>query len=158
MNAARSRSALEENRRSQPRTVSTGRSSSSAIRRCPHPTAAASTAAPTTIEQRRHRQRGGSRQLGTRGGVFRQKITDGDRILATIIYRRRICSLNTLAELFGISRSTLWNAINDVQPIMDVRGIDIVPAQQRFTTPQELLDSVTADPTPASSSQSEPPC
>jgi hypothetical protein len=110
------------------------------------------------IEQRRHRQRGGPRQLGTRGGVFRQKITDGDRILATILYRRRICGLNTLAELFDISRSTLWNAINDVQPILDIRGIDIVPAQQRFTTPQELLDAVTADATPASSSQSEPPC
>jgi hypothetical protein len=36
------------------------------------------------IEQRRHRQRGGNRRAGTRGGVFRQKITDGDRILATI--------------------------------------------------------------------------
>jgi hypothetical protein len=28
------------------------------------------------IEQRRHRQRGGNRRPGTRGGVFRQKITD----------------------------------------------------------------------------------
>ena len=39
------------------------------------------------IEQRRHRQRSGNRRPGTRGGVFRQKITDGDRILATILYQ-----------------------------------------------------------------------
>jgi hypothetical protein len=59
------------------------------------------------IDQRRHRHRGGDRQPGTRGGVFCQKITDGDRILATILYRRRVCGLDTLAELFTISRSTL---------------------------------------------------
>ena len=71
------------------------------------------------IEQRRHRQRGGNRRPGTRGGVFRQKITDGDRILATILYQRRICTLDTLAELFDICKSTLWNAINDVLPILE---------------------------------------
>jgi hypothetical protein len=92
------------------------------------------------IEQRRHRQRGGARQLGTRAGVFRQKITDGDRILATILYRRRICTLNVLAELFAISRSTLWNAINDVEPILDARHITIPTAERRFTTAHELLE------------------
>ncbi|MFD7772522.1 hypothetical protein [Streptomyces sp. NPDC059787] len=35
------------------------------------------------LEERRHRQRGGDRRPGTRGGLFRQKITDADRILAT---------------------------------------------------------------------------
>jgi hypothetical protein len=93
------------------------------------------------IEQRRHRHRGGDRRPGTRGGVFRQKITDGDRILATILYRRRVCGLDTLAELFAISRSTLWNAINDVAPILDDRRITIVPADHRYTTTAELLAS-----------------
>ena len=58
------------------------------------------------IEERRHRQRGGNRRPGTRGGVFRQKITDADRILATILYRRRVCGLDALAELFGVCKST----------------------------------------------------
>jgi DNA-binding transcriptional regulator YdaS (Cro superfamily) len=91
------------------------------------------------IEQRRHRQRGGNRRLGTRGGVFRQKITDGDRILATILYRRRVCTLNVLAELLGISRSTLWNAINDVQPILDARRVTITPANHQHSTTAGLL-------------------
>lgn len=93
------------------------------------------------IEQRRHLQRGGDRRPGTRGEVFRQKITDGDRILATILYRRRICGLNILAELFTVSRSTLWNANRDVEPILDAHHIVILTAERRFTTAQELLGS-----------------
>jgi transposase len=101
------------------------------------------------IEQRRHRHRGGDRRPGTRAGVFRQKITDGDRILATILYRRRVCSLDVLAELFTISRSTLWNAINDVAPILDDRRITITPAEHRYGTATDLLTSVTDSDTPS---------
>ncbi|MFJ1656702.1 ISAzo13 family transposase [Streptomyces sp. NPDC088337] len=97
------------------------------------------------IEERRHRQRGGNRRRGTRGGVFRQKITDGDRILATILYRRRVCGLDALAELFGVCKSTLWNAIRDVLPILDDRRIDIAPAGHRHPTAADLLTSVGAD-------------
>jgi hypothetical protein len=97
------------------------------------------------IEQRRHLQRGGDRRPGTRGGVFRQKITDGDRILATILYRRRICGLNILAELFTVSRGTLWNAIRDVEPILDAHHIMILTAERRFTTAQELLGSTAQE-------------
>jgi Rhodopirellula transposase DDE domain/Helix-turn-helix of DDE superfamily endonuclease len=93
------------------------------------------------IEQRRHRQRGGNRRPGTRGGVFRQKITDGDRILATILYQRRVCTLQTLAELFGISRSTLWNAINDVLPILDTHHVTITPADHHHASAADLLAS-----------------
>ncbi|SPT49844.1 ISAzo13 family transposase [Actinomadura madurae] len=98
------------------------------------------------IEQRRHRQRGGDRRPGSRGGVFRQKITDGDRILATILYQRRVCTLHTLAELFDISRSTLWNAINDVLPILDAHHVTITPADQHHASAADLLAS-TSKPT-----------
>jgi DDE family transposase len=93
------------------------------------------------IEQRRHRQRRGNRRPGTRGGVFRQKITDGDRILATILYQRRVCTLDTLAELFAISRSTLWNAIRDVLPILCAHGAAITPASHRYASAAALLAS-----------------
>lgn len=94
------------------------------------------------IEQRRHIQRGGDRRPGTRGGVFRQKLTDGDRILATILYRRRICGLNPLAELFGVCRSTLWNAIRDVQPILGAHRLTISPSEHRHATAADLLASI----------------
>jgi transposase len=96
------------------------------------------------IEKRRYRHRGGERRPGTRGGVFRQKITDADRILATILYLRRICTLEMLAELFDVSRSTLWNAINDVLPVLDSHGPAIAPAEHRFATAAELLASTPA--------------
>ncbi|MBB5775040.1 hypothetical protein HD596_001796 [Nonomuraea jabiensis] len=96
------------------------------------------------IEQRRHRQRGGNRRPGTRSGVFRQKITDGDRILATILYQRRVCTLNVLAELFDISKGTLWNAINDVFPVLDTHHAPITPADHRYATAADLLTSIQA--------------
>ena len=98
------------------------------------------------IEQRRHRQRGGNRRPGTRGGVFRQKITDADRILATILYQRRICTLDTLAELFDICKSTLWNAINDVLPILDNHHPAITPADHRYASAADLLASTDTPP------------
>jgi hypothetical protein len=98
------------------------------------------------IEQRRHRQRGGNRRPGTRGGVFRQKITDGDRILATILYQRRICTLDTLAELFDICKSTLWNAIKDVLPVLDKYHPAIIPADHRYASAADLLASTDTPP------------
>lgn len=97
------------------------------------------------IEERRHRQRAGNRRPGTRGGVFRQKITDSDRILATILYRRRVCGLDALAELFGVCKSTLWNAIRDVLPILDDRRIHIAPADHRHPTAAALLTTVATN-------------
>ena len=47
------------------------------------------------IEQHRHRQRGGDRLPGTRGGMFRQGITDADRILATVLSQRQFCNQQT---------------------------------------------------------------
>ncbi|MFI6496625.1 hypothetical protein [Nonomuraea typhae] len=95
------------------------------------------------IEQRRH-QRGSTRRPGTRGGVFRQKITDGDRTLATILYQRRVCTLNVLAELFNVSKSTLWNAINDVMPVLDTHNAPITPTDHRYLTAADLLASIQA--------------
>ncbi|WP_043637573.1 ISAzo13 family transposase, partial [Nonomuraea candida] len=108
------------------------------------------------IEQRRHRQRGGNRRPGSRGGVFRQKITDGDRILATILYQRRVCTLDTLAELFDISRSTLWNAINDVLPILCTHGPAITPADHRYASAAALLAST--DPPHEHADPGKPAC
>lgn len=55
-------------------------------------------------ERHRHRRRGGEALPGARGGVFTQKITPDERILATVLYQRGLCSQDTLAELFTVSR------------------------------------------------------
>ncbi|MFC7388456.1 ISAzo13 family transposase [Sphaerisporangium rhizosphaerae] len=97
-----------------------------------------------TIERRRHQQRGGERLAGSRRGVFRQKITDADRILATVLAQRQLCDQQTLADLFGVSRGTIRNAIDDVLPLLKQDGYISTPATHRFTTATELLASVSA--------------
>ena len=103
-----------------------------------------SVAYAATVEKRRHRQRGGDRQLGARGGVFRQRITDADRILATVLFQRRLCSQDALAELFGVSRGTLRNAYADVLALLADHGFTITRADQRFATASEVLQAVAA--------------
>lgn len=101
------------------------------------------------IELRRHQQRGGPRQPGTRGGVFRQKITDAERLLAAVLYERKLGTRQVLADAFGVSLGTLNNALADAQPVLREAGITLPPATSRFTTGAELLASVSTD-TPTS--------
>jgi DNA-binding transcriptional regulator YdaS (Cro superfamily) len=98
------------------------------------------------VERRRHHQRGGDRLPGTRGGVFRQKITDADRILATVLDQRRLCDQQTLADLFGVSRGTIRNAIDDVQPLLQADGYTAVPAPQKYATAATLIASIPNEP------------
>lgn len=97
------------------------------------------------LEQRRHRQRGGDRRPGTRGGIFRQKITDADRILATVLSQRDLCDQQTLANLFGVSRGTIRNAIKDVQPLLEQDTYVPARAERRFETATDILASITGD-------------
>lgn len=101
------------------------------------------------IERRRHQQRGGPRQPGTRGGVFRQKITDAERLLAAVLYQRKLGTRQVLADAFGVSLGTLNNALADAQPVLHEAGITLPPGPTRFTTGAELLASVDSD-TPTS--------
>jgi Rhodopirellula transposase DDE domain/DeoR-like helix-turn-helix domain len=100
------------------------------------------------VEQRRHQRRGGDKQPGTRGGIFRQKITDADRILATILSQRKLCSLETLAELFDVSRATIRNAMYDVMPLLDEDGFTTTTSQQRFSTAADIRAFATTTPEP----------
>jgi hypothetical protein len=94
------------------------------------------------IENRRHRQRGGPRQPGTRGGVFRQKITDAERMLAAVLNERKIANRQVLSTAFGISFRTLSNALADALPVLREAGITIRPAAFRFTRADDILTFV----------------
>jgi transposase len=94
-------------------------------------------------ERRRYRQRGADRLPGTRSGVFRQKITDTDRILATILYHRNLCTGDVLAGLFHVSRRTIGTVIADITPLLEQHGPVIEPAGTRYATAADILVSVT---------------
>ena len=94
-------------------------------------------------ERHRHRRRGGETLPGARGGVFTQKITPGERILATILYQRKLCSQDTLAELFTVSRRTIGNVILEVGPALTQDGYRPTPADRRFPSAQSIIDAAT---------------
>jgi hypothetical protein len=99
-------------------------------------------------ERYRHRRRGGERLPGARGGVFTQKITDAEQVLATVLYQRKLCTHDTLAELFNVSRRTIGNVIRELGPLLAQDGYTATPAGRRFATPTALLNAVTAGDTP----------
>ncbi|MCH0563897.1 ISAzo13 family transposase [Streptomyces sp. MUM 2J] len=101
------------------------------------------------VEGRRHTQRGRPRQPGTRGGVFAQKITDPERVLATVLFHRRVCTGEVLAELFRVNRSTIGNAFRDVRPLLDADGFHLPPAPFKHHTAESLLASIAATKQPS---------
>ena len=102
-------------------------------------------------ERHRHRRRGGERLPGARGGVFQQKITDDERVLATVLYQRKLCTQDTLAELFEVSRRTIGDVVREVGPILTQDGFTPTPAAARFATAADILAALAGDedtPTP----------
>lgn len=96
-------------------------------------------------ERHRHRRRGGERLPGARGGVFTQKITNDERVLITVLYQRKLCTQDTLAELFQVSRRTNGDVVREVGPILEHDGYTPVPATTRFANAEAVLHSLTGD-------------
>jgi hypothetical protein len=94
-------------------------------------------------ERHRHRRRGGETLPGARGGVFTQKITPDERILAAVLYQRGVCSQDTLAELFEVSRRTIGNVIREVSPALTQDGYTPTPVGQRLPDAQAVIDTAT---------------
>lgn len=93
-------------------------------------------------ERHRYQRRGGDRLPGARGGVFQQKITDAERVLATVLYQRRVCTRQVLADLFEVSPRTIGNALIEVRSLLDQDGYDPAPATSRFRSATALLASL----------------
>jgi hypothetical protein len=79
--------------------------------------------------------------------VFTQKITDAERVLAAVLYQRKLCTQDTLAELFQVTRRTIGDVVREVGPILTQDGFTPTAAATRFASAADLLDSIptTAD-------------
>jgi hypothetical protein len=96
-------------------------------------------------ERLSHQRRGGPRQPGTRGGVFPQKISNSERVLLTILYQRRLCTLDVLADTLGdVSRSAIGNVIRETQPLLQQEGHIPRHAPSRYRTAADLLAAAPA--------------
>src|SRR5207249_286347 len=78
------------------------------------------------------------------------KLNDADRILATVLYLRRLCTQAVLGELFNVDRKTITTAVQETRPLLDQHGYTITPSTARFPTPADLIaflaDSDSARP------------
>ena len=95
-------------------------------------------------ERRRHKRRGRQRLPGTRGGIFRQKITDAERVLVAVLSQRGVCTRRVLADLLDVSPRTIGNALLDVRPLLEQDGYTVAPAGRRISTAAALLDFVNS--------------
>jgi transposase len=100
-------------------------------------------------ERTTYQRRGGPRQAGTRGGVFHQKISNRERVLVAVLYQRRLCTMDVLADLLGVCRSSIGNAIRETRPLLEQAGHTSTPAPTRARTAAELL-TITRTGTPTS--------
>jgi transposase len=99
-------------------------------------------------ERLSYQRRGGPRQSGTRSGVFHQKISNRERVLVAVLYQRRLCTMDVLADLLEVCRSSIGNAIRETRPLLEHAGHTSTPAPTRYRTTTELLASVTPSTIP----------
>ena len=95
-------------------------------------------------EQARHRRRGTERRRAAGAGP-RAKLTNADRILATVLYLRRLCTQAVLGELFAVDRSRITEAIREIRPLLEEHGHAITPATARFPAPADLIAFLAAE-------------
>jgi predicted DNA-binding protein YlxM (UPF0122 family) len=105
-------------------------------------------------ERLSYQRRGGPRQSGTRRGVFHQKISNRERVLLAVLYQRRLCTMDVLADLLKVCRSSIGNAIRETRPLLEQAEHTSTPAPTRYRTATELLASVTPPTAPANTGTS----
>lgn len=88
-------------------------------------------------ERGRLQQRGGER-IRARGAGAKEKLTTADRVLATVLYLRKLGTRDLLAQLFGVNGSTLTRAVRQVQPLLAQDGYTIAPSTIRLRTPADI--------------------
>ncbi|MEV0375016.1 transposase family protein, partial [Streptomyces sp. NPDC050636] len=66
------------------------------------------------------------------------KLTTADRVLATVLYLRKLGTRDLLAQLFGVNASTLTRAVRQVQPLLAENGYTIPLSTARFRTPADV--------------------
>jgi hypothetical protein len=93
-----------------------------------------------------YQRRGGLRQPTARGGIFHQKISNGERVLLAILYQRRLCTMDVLASLLGVCRSSVGNAIRETVPLLHQAGQVPTPATARYRTGNDLLAAAASPP------------
>jgi hypothetical protein len=69
-----------------------------------------------------------------------QKIGDVERVVLAVLYLRKLCTLDVLADALGdVSRSLIGNAVREIRPLLVETGLLPPPAATRYRSAAELL-------------------
>jgi hypothetical protein len=86
--------------------------------------------------------------------LFHQKISNRERVLVAVLSQRRLCTMDVLADLLEVCRSSIGNAIRQTRPLLEQAGHTSTPAPTRYRTATELLALVTPSTAPANTGTS----
>lgn len=93
-------------------------------------------------EQSRATRRGG-RPSQVPGAGPKDKLTHADRILATVLYLRKLAPQHLLGQLFGVTTMTISRTVREVRPLLEARGYRITASTARFHTPADVTAFLT---------------
>ncbi|WP_425585906.1 ISAzo13 family transposase [Streptomyces thioluteus] len=93
-------------------------------------------------EQSRTTRRGG-RPSQVPGAGPKDKLTHTDRILATVLYLRKLGPQHLLGQLFGVTTMTISRTIREVRPLLEAHGYRITASTARFRTPADITAFLT---------------
>ncbi|MFC3577434.1 transposase family protein [Streptomyces yaanensis] len=70
-----------------------------------------------------------------------------DRILVTVLYLRKLATMDLLGQLFGVTAMTISRAKQEVHPLVQVHGHHINASTARFRTPSDVATFLAPNPT-----------
>jgi hypothetical protein len=98
-------------------------------------------------ERARQARRGTERRRAVGAGP-KDKLTPADRVLATILYLRKLCTHAVLGQLFAVDRDTITRAVKETRPLVEQHGYVIIPSTARFPAPNDLIAFLDSDTEP----------
>ncbi|MCQ4085214.1 ISAzo13 family transposase, partial [Streptomyces sp. RB6PN25] len=115
---------------------------------------------PAVEEQREHirRQQRGGERLRAPGAGAKPKLPPADRILATVLYLRKLGTQDLIGQLFAVNRSTITDAINEVRPLLERHGNHITASTARFRTSADMIAFLTPQPPKPTHTKIKPAC
>ena len=82
-------------------------------------------------------RRGGRDSLNGAAGRA-PKLTPAQRILAIVLYLRKLANLNLLGELFDVTPMTVSRTVREVRPLLQQHGYQIAASTARFRSPADI--------------------
>ncbi|WP_370156138.1 ISAzo13 family transposase [Streptacidiphilus sp. EB129] len=87
----------------------------------------------------------GHERLAAPGTGAKAKLTPADRILATVLYLRKLATTDLLGQLFGVTAMTISRVTREVRPLLEAHGQHITPSTARFRTPTDIAAFLNPD-------------